>query len=140
MTTAVYRYSTTLIVTSCGHCGIPFAIPDDLYRMRQQDGKNFYCPNGHLIGWADQKEMDRLKAELKRTADREAAARARADQAEASRRAWKGQATKLRNRAVVGQCPFCGEHVYQLARHVSRKHVEEVVANPEQEPKEGVTS
>ncbi len=133
MTTRTYVYSTTLTVTSCGNCGIPFAIPNDLYRARWDDGRSFCCPNGHYVNWSES-EANRYRRLHKEAEDRASAARAAADQAEASRRAWKGQATKLRNRAAAGACPFCGEHVYQLSRHVARKHAAEIAADPETEP------
>jgi hypothetical protein len=121
MSTATYAYSTTLTVISCGVCAIPFAIPDDLYTSRRQDGKRFYCPNGHDI-WYAENENKRLQRELKWERDRRAAIAAERDQAEASLRATKGVVTKMRNRAIAGECSFCGAHVYQMARHVARKH------------------
>jgi hypothetical protein len=42
--------------------------------------------------------------------------------AEHSARAYKGQATRLRNRAKAGVCPCCKRTVSQLARHMASKH------------------
>lgn len=124
MSRAAYVYSTTLTVTSCGVCAIPFAIPEDVYASRHQDGKSFYCPNGHCIGWSDS-ENARLKRDLKWAKDRAAAATARADQTEASLRTTKGHVTRLRKRVVEGECPLCGQHLRDLARHVARVHPDE---------------
>lgn len=120
MSTQTYVYSTTLTVISC-HCGIPFAIPDDLYRSRRADGKNFYCPQGHSASYRDSENVT-LKRELDRAVDRAAAERARADGAEASLRATKGHVTRLRKRVIEGECPLCGQHLRDLARHVARVH------------------
>jgi hypothetical protein len=123
VTTATYVYSTTLTVIAC-HCGIPFAIPDDLYRSRRNDGKTFYCPQGHAASYGET-ENEKLTRQLTWERDRRAAITADRDQTQASLRATKGVVTKLRNRAVAGECSFCGAHVYQLARHVARKHPDE---------------
>ena len=122
--TAIYTYSTVLTQVTCGDCGISFAIPADLHAARLADGALFYCPNGHHIGWGDN-ELARTKRLKKQAEDRLAAVRAERDQIEASRRAWKGQATKLRNRTVAGECPFCGQHLRDLSRHIGRKHADE---------------
>ena len=131
-TTKTYVYATGLTATACGDCGISFGLPDDVYAARRTDGGAFYCPNGHRISWSEN-DNQRLKRELKQANDLRSRIAAERDQAEASRRAWKGQATKLRNRAAAGTCPFCGEHVYQLSRHVSRKHPDEA-SRPDEEP------
>ena len=134
MTTATLTYTGKLVITSCW-CGIEHAIPSDLYAWAQLDHKrSVYCPLGHSWVFAGETEAARLKRELKWARDEAAARAAERDQAEASRRAWKGQATKLRNRAAAGTCPFCGEHVYQLSRHVSRKHPDEATRPEAEEP------
>lgn len=128
-----YVYSTKLTVMDCGACHIPFAIPEDLYSARRNDGQSFYCPNGHFIHYFET-ENGRLRRQLKAERDRLTVIQAERDQAEASRRAWKGQATKLRNRAVVGECPFCGQHLRDLSRHLARIHPDEAAKDPEAEP------
>lgn len=119
--TVTYLYSTTLQVTDCGECAIPFAIPTDFYTARHRDGGHFYCPNGHSIAWVES-ENARLARQLKSERDRVAAERARADGAEASLRATKGHVTRLRKRVLEGECPLCGQHLRDLARHVARVH------------------
>jgi DNA repair exonuclease SbcCD ATPase subunit len=93
----------------------------DLHDSRLADGKQFYCPNGDFVGWGDN-ELKRLKRDVKWQSDRAAAALARADQAEASLRTTKGHVTRLRKRVTEGQCPFCGQHLRDLERHVARQH------------------
>jgi hypothetical protein len=119
--TRTYFYSTILVVTSCGNCGIPFGIPDDLERARRQDGGAFYCPNGHRISWSET-ENAKLQRQLKFERDRIASERARADGAEASLRATKGHVTRLRKRVIEGECPLCGQHLRDLERHMGRVH------------------
>ena len=80
MTTKTYFYTTTLTVTSCGNCGIPFAIPDNLYRARNDDGGGFYCPNGHNISWAAANAKAKLERELKAEQDRAIRLRGELDQ------------------------------------------------------------
>jgi hypothetical protein len=126
-------YTGKLTITTCW-CGIKHAIPEQLLAEARRVPTDVYCPLGHSGTYTSETEAARLKRELKWAQDEAARVKAERDQAEASRRAWKGQATKLRNRAAGGDCPFCGEHVYQLARHVSRKHAEEAAADPNAEP------
>ena len=130
MTTKTYTYSTTLEVTTCGNCGIPFAIPRNLYRERLDDGESFYCPNGHFIGWKGANEKARLERLLRDARDRAAAESARADQVEASLRSTKGHVTRLRKQVLAGECPFCGQHLRDLERHITRQHKDEPVEVP----------
>lgn len=122
MAVQTYTYSTTLTVINCGVCRIPFAIPDDLYAARLNDGQWFYCPNGHRV---HETQNAKLTRQLAYQRDRAAALAAERDQAKASLRTTKGVVTKLRNHAAAGECPFCGAHVYQLSRHMARKHPDE---------------
>lgn len=120
-------YGGTLIETSCW-CGIGVAIPQSLYNAAQRDHKKvIYCPLGHTFVYSGDTEAARLKRQLEYARDRAASETARADRAEASRRAWKGQATKARNRAAEGQCHFCGKFLVDLAVHVAKQHPDEHV-------------
>ena len=31
----------------CSECNVEFSLPPDMYARRKEDGKAFYCPNGH---------------------------------------------------------------------------------------------
>jgi hypothetical protein len=125
MTVQTYSYSTTLKVTSCGNCAIPFAIPVNLYEARLDDGQSFYCPNGHFIGWKAENEKAQLERQLKVERNRVAAIRAERDQVEASLRTTKGHVTRLRRKVLAGECPFCGQHLRDLERHIGRQHSDE---------------
>jgi len=117
-----------LEVTDCCNCGTYFAMPRRLYNARRQDGRTFYCPNGHPMVFS-QSEVDRLKGELAKAArnlelseTRRRQANERADAIERSRSAIKGQVTKIKNRIANGVCPCCNRSFANLHRHMCTKH------------------
>jgi len=130
MTTLNYTYSDVLVYVTCGDCGIPHGLPQDLQAARAADGKFWYCPNGHCIHYFES-EAARLTRQLAYANDQKARLAAERDQAEASRRAWKGQTTRLRKRLLDGECPICGQHLRDVARHVARQHPTEAAEMPE---------
>lgn len=107
---------------TCYLCHVTFWMTETHQSTRVNDHRSFWCPNGHEQHYTGQTEAQRYKSLYQQAKDQAASARAAADQAEASRRAWKGQATKLRKRVSDGECPFCGQSLRDLARHISRKH------------------
>ena len=125
METEPLTYTGRLVVVHCW-CGIGHAVPSDLCeRARRDHKKSVYCPLGHTWIFTGETEAERLRRELKGEQERQTRIQAELDQANASRRALKGQITRLRKHTVAGTCPFCGQHIYQLARHVARKHPDE---------------
>lgn len=65
----------SLVESRCCSCGILFAMPEPLQKIRVQDGAVFYCPNGHAQGYTNTpahhlaemtKERDMWKAEAER--------------------------------------------------------------------------
>jgi hypothetical protein len=102
-------HTTELTPMECGvtGCGIPFAIPDALYRKANADHDiRFYCPNGHHIHFLGKTVAERAEeraAELeRRLASREEdprAERMRRDEERRRHAATKGQLTKARKRA-----------------------------------------
>lgn len=120
---ATLRLNKTLTILECGVCAIDFAMPETLHEKRLQDGKDFYCPHGHMIHYSET-ENQRLKRQLDWARDDAAGARARADQAEATTRAVKGHNTRLKKRASAGVCPCCNRTFKQLARHMKSQHPE----------------
>lgn len=120
----------TLYVVDCAQCGVIFGVPNDFDNRRRDDGRSFYCPNGHSVSYREseadkqKKRADDLDRRLKSawkhiaeqdqeltTKDRQIAAR-------------KGQVTKLRNAARNGQCPCCGKVFVHLERHMAKQHPE----------------
>lgn len=127
---ALLTFAGTLTVTTCW-CGISHAIPADLYQWAQADhSRRVYCPLGHGWVFAGETEAQKLKRSLKWERDRLAAERSRADGAEASLRATKGHVTRLRKRVLDGECPLCGQHLRDVARHVARVHPDEPIEEP----------
>lgn len=109
----------------CCSCGVPFGMAREYMEKKRRDHSTFHCPNGHAQHYTGETEEARLKRQLKYANDERARITAERDQIEASRRAYKGQATKLRNRALAGECPVCGQHLRDLARHMGRQHPDE---------------
>jgi ssDNA-binding Zn-finger/Zn-ribbon topoisomerase 1 len=114
---------------SCASCGVVFWLTSQLEQARQQDHGSFYCPNGHSLSFKGETEAEKYKRQLKNSQDSLAQVRGQLDQAEASKRAWKGQATRARNLVAKGECPFCGQHLRDLKRHVDRKHKDQQEAS-----------
>lgn len=126
----------------CPICFIEYAAPATLIAARRQDGKSFYCPQGHELVFRDsdydriRRERDQLKQEAARLAEEAefqrriaAAARDARKAAERSAAAARGQVTKLKNRASAGVCPCCNRSIRQLALHMKTKHPEFVAEN-----------
>jgi hypothetical protein len=106
---------------TCAVCGIDFAIPDWLKQKRHEDGREFYCPQGHSLTFT-KPEIDKLREKVGRL---EAQAIHLEDQrraAERSASAYKGQVTALRQRVANGVCPCCHRSFTNVARHMANKH------------------
>lgn len=129
--------ATVLVVTDCADCGVIFAITDDYEERRREDGKGFYCPNGHSLSYLET-ETDRLRKALDQEKlhhqwTRESRERAVKDAkvADYQRRAAKGQLTKAKKRAAAGLCPCCRRSFANVQAHVAGQHPDyvEQVAN-----------
>lgn len=111
----------------CATCGITFAVPDSWQQRRRDDGKTFYCPNGHSLHFGKNTLEKRLeRAERERNAAQVGLGAAR-DQLDAERRshaATKGQLTKTRKRVSAGVCPCCHRTFQNVARHMAGQHPE----------------
>ena len=57
-----------MVNVTCCKCSMVFGMPDELYRLRQEDGKGFTCTNGHNMVFSPS-ENKTLKKELKRARD-----------------------------------------------------------------------
>ena len=120
MTPMTMTYTEKLVVTSCW-CGIPFAIPSNLYTWLQKSEKNHcHCPNGHGMVFDNglQEQLDKAKRQLNATKDLLA-------HEERSHAATKGQVTKVKKklaRVEAGVCPHCNRTFQNLARHMETKH------------------
>lgn len=124
----VFTASDTFVVTTCPQCGIRHGLPQHLYKRLQENGNEFFCPNGHSIVFkasraddlerklvAERARSDRLKAD----ADYE---RRQRKSIERSRNALKGQVTKVKNRVGNGVCPCCNRTFQNLLAHMKTQH------------------
>ena len=120
----------TLVEMDCYSCGITFAVPETWNNKRLEDGKSFWCPNGHQQHYTktevqilrERLEMERKNAEFWR--QQKAAI-------ERSASALRGQATKLRKRLANGVCPCCKRSFPDLHRHMTTKHPEYAESEPQ---------
>lgn len=64
--------SVSMTLVHCAQCGTPFGVSEDLLRRRREDGKDFWCPVGHVNHYkggieAVKKELADAKARLQAT-------------------------------------------------------------------------
>lgn len=128
-----HAYSTwvDLTIKECPSCGIVYGIPQDFNDKRFNDGGNWFCPNGHSLVFKQtesQKQARKAEAAERRATNAENAARYQRERAGAEQRrasAYKGQATRIRNRIAAGVCPVPGcrrSGFTQIMRHIEAKH------------------
>lgn len=112
-----------LETTTCGVCGVPFAVPVELLAWsRKQPHRTFYCPAGHDLHYPGKTEAEKLRDQLESERRYSANVVARLDQTEASLSATKGVVTKLKKRAANGVCPCCNRSFPKLHEHMQTKH------------------
>lgn len=119
------------VQTICWRCKVIYWLPNDLYRSARRDENiSFYCPHGHIAhftaGETDEaklrRERDLLKQEQARLNDEIRRQRELCEAAERSAAAYRGQTTRLKNRAKAGLCPCCNRHFTNIQRHIATKH------------------
>jgi hypothetical protein len=126
---ATMTVTQQLTVEVCCACGIAFAMPTELQTAARRNPKLlFYCPAGHSQRYLESEE-DRLKRQLREAravqARLEVSLTATDDQrraAERSAAAFRGHATRLRNRAQAGRCPECHQQWPDVAEHMATEH------------------
>ena len=123
------NHTTHLVTHECPVCGVVHAFPDKfdeqaLKHSREAPGetRSIYCPNGHCWSYLGKNESQKLQERLDRERAKAARLAAERDQAEASARAYKGAATRARNRSKNGVCPCCNRTFKALARHMRSQH------------------
>lgn len=124
---AVYRADVTYTLRSqtCCECGVLFGLELGYDDRRREDHKSFYCPNGHSQHYTGKTAAQKLQEQLdaaRSLAQREAARRRSADY---QARAYKGHATRLRNRIAQGFCPAgCDQQFPDVQGHLAAEHPE----------------
>lgn len=123
-----YATNVTLVVFTCGDCGVPYGLPRDYVERRREDGRSYYCPNGHSLSY-HQTKADKLQCELEQERNRRARAQARADREQARadhteqrRVAQKAATTRARKRHAAGVCPACQRTFQNVQRHMVTQH------------------
>jgi len=119
---------TISVVIRCASCGVAFGFSEGLRARRGEDGKTFYCPNGHTQVYRDS-ELEVARRELKAEQERRQRAETQRMEAERQRAIAERKASKatkaLKNtmtRVEAGVCPHCHRSFQQLARHMESKH------------------
>lgn len=123
--------------TTCWSCKTVYWIPNNLndaMNRTRNDASPIacYCPYGHgavnkssnTITQEEQTrlERDRLRQQVAYKDDLIREERERREAAERSAKAYKGSATRVKNRAKHGVCPCCNRTFKQLANHMKTKH------------------
>ena len=113
---------------NCYLCGTAFWIERNIYDRRMEDGRNFWCPNGHDQHFTEL-EATKLKRQLeqknheieslKRSRDW---AQSRTKGANIAAGKAKAQLRRTLERVHAGVCPHCQRTFKQLAAHMKSKH------------------
>ena len=121
-----FSVTTTYTVIDCCSCGALFAVPTDVNDELVDSGRSFCCPNGHSQSYTNStaRQLQKAKDDLAREQARHDQTRADRDATERSRRATKGQLTRVKNRVAKGVCPCCNRSFEDLAAHMTTKHPE----------------
>lgn len=124
-------YTRTMEIYECSSCGVTYGISQSFGIARREDGRTFYCPNGHSLSYYETDVM-RLKKQLSRAENKvsklELGNRALNDQLEGanhSLRSTKGHLTRAKTkleRVEKGVCPECNRSFVDLHRHMKSKH------------------
>lgn len=118
----------TLTDTSCCVCGVVFAVPSSFLDKRREDGKDFFCPNGHTLLYTKtetqrlREELARTKAQLDQRDARIVTLRDTVAQSERRINGYKGVTTRLKRRIQAGRCPCCSHEFKDLGRHMKNQH------------------
>ena len=115
-------------VIACCNCKMLFAVPEEIDNRWIENGKTFYCPQGHAQSYSESK-VQKLEKQLKNArqrtewAERDALeVREKNEHLRHTVRAEKGAKTKLKKRIANGVCPCCKRSFQNLARHMKLQH------------------
>lgn len=115
---------------TCSQCKEPFMLHPETEATLRRSSQWFHCPWGHRQYFPQgqsetdklRQERDRLKQNQAYLEDRIRAETERRELIQRQARAFKGQVTKLKNRAANGVCPCCNRTFANLQRHMATKH------------------
>lgn len=116
-----YNISLQMYTMRCANCGVMFGVPNEFDDQRRDDGRSFYCPNGHSNVYRDT-EAKRLKRELEKTTQRLSQANERRERAEEESRRKQRKYARIRDRVKNGVCPCCNRTFQNLQAHMRTQH------------------
>lgn len=126
MNTLLDKTTVKLHRVECCNCGVVFAITQDMYERRLEDGENFFCPNGHKQHYTRKEKLEDKIAELEdklQLAKNRATYNQNQSQHRANQvRAYKGHLTRLKMKVADGRCPCCNTHFKDLHEHMQKEH------------------
>ena len=117
----------TLELFTCSErgCGMTYGVPHDWVTARRDDHVSWYCLNGHSQYFPGQSDKEKLREQvaalsgnLKHQTERNKRLNEENTRLERSRRAVRGQKTRIVNRLKEGLCPWCGQDFPDLGAHV----------------------
>lgn len=126
-------FATTIHAIDCASCALTFGISAEFMERRREDHRSFYCPNGHSLSYNGKSQTERERDAARELAQRESRRRQLAEEGEAYQRkqaeharrsaaAYKGWATRVRNRIKNGVCPCCNRSFSNVRRHMATQH------------------
>lgn len=131
-----YRYTGALEIIECHSCHMHFGVLPEFkeYKLKNRNNSRentFYCPSGHPQYYIGQSEEEKLRQERDRLKQNTAYLESRLSEkderiktARHAARAYKGHATKIRNRIKGGACPCCNRSFQNLSAHMKTQHPE----------------
>jgi hypothetical protein len=120
-----YKGDPDLKVMSCPLCGVTYAIPAAMQRNACDRGEGqiqWFCPNGHQLGYHGPSNAARERERAQRAEQRAIAERDLRNDTERRLAAQKGATTRAKKRAAAAVCPCCHRSFSQLRRHMEAKH------------------
>lgn len=115
---------------TCARCKVQFALSEETHTTLVQSSANFFCPFGHSQHFpqgpseADllRKRNETLQQQMARVESDVAFYRERSQAEARSAAAFKGVATRMKNRVAKGVCPCCNRSFANLQAHMETKH------------------
>jgi hypothetical protein len=107
------KVEVSLTSTACW-CGLPHAIPTDLYDQARCEGASVYCPLGHSWSFTDS-TAKKLQRDLAQVTDARDRALRQRDEATA-------ELARVKKRAAKGVCPCCNRSFVNVTRHMTVQH------------------
>jgi len=107
---------------------MPFGVTDDFFNRKQDNGSEFFCPNGHGQVYKTsnlmkvERELKREREKLKREQIEREHAQGLFEAERNSHRTTRGHVTRIKNRVSAGLCPCCNRNFVNLHRHMKGQH------------------